>query len=267
MSLINQALKKAQRDRSPRTPGASAPPGETGDADRPGPARPRPWLLLALAGAGLAGLIGASGGWVVYALTHANDTAPSSPSPSTANAPTPSGKPPDATPDAAARPTSAASGPAESAPRQNANAPDTPPDDTAPEGAPDTKNPEAILGALRAANEAAQAKARQSGERQGADKTNRAADAAPSAAEASRDEPSRAGSGGASAPRDKIIAWLRRARITGVRAGADGKMILNERVYTLGETVNYALELKLVAIRPNKAFFEDADGTRYLKRF
>lgn len=65
---------------------------------------------------------------------------------------------------------------------------------------------------------------------------------------------------------DKIIQWLSKARVGGVRISANGsKVLLNNKAYLEGETVNDALGLTVVVIEEKRILFEDGSGKRYKK--
>jgi hypothetical protein len=64
----------------------------------------------------------------------------------------------------------------------------------------------------------------------------------------------------------RILAYLDNARVSGIRVAADdAKLLMNSKVYRTGDTVDRELGLKLVTIRPTELIFEDKRGTRYLK--
>lgn len=68
--------------------------------------------------------------------------------------------------------------------------------------------------------------------------------------------------------RAKIQAFLNTARITGVRGGdRDARLLMNERVWRLGETVAPELGLRLQAVRAGWIVFSDAQGKTYEKAY
>lgn len=65
-----------------------------------------------------------------------------------------------------------------------------------------------------------------------------------------------------------IRAFLEESRISGIRmAGNDSRVLLNNRVYSIGSTVSHALGLSIEVIQPNEITFVDAAGNRYRKSF
>ena len=235
MSLINQALRKAQRDRSVPS-GESAPPG-----DRPGghaaPAaastRRRPsWAMLGGVGA-FAVLLGLVAGLLVVLLSEREMPAPGSPQEPgepVGNGPSP----PQHTPSEHAKVPPAV------------NRPSQEPSAAAAER-------EALLGELRAARAGAEAAAAETADAPGPDK-------GPPNAE---DD----GPGATNGPDDAIIKWLGEAKITGVRISEDAnKALINGRAYSAGETVHYGLGIKVLVIQEKRILFVDADGRKYLRR-
>lgn len=68
-------------------------------------------------------------------------------------------------------------------------------------------------------------------------------------------------------PNQNIINWLTQARITGVRLSDSGnKVILNNKAYAVGETVHFGLGLKVLIIQQARILFIDANGKKYMKR-
>jgi hypothetical protein len=69
-------------------------------------------------------------------------------------------------------------------------------------------------------------------------------------------------------PNAAVLAFLENARVTGVRASAtDPKVLMNNRVYRLYDTVERALELRVTKITPRELQFTDARGYVYTKAF
>jgi len=68
---------------------------------------------------------------------------------------------------------------------------------------------------------------------------------------------------------DRIENYIGNATIAGIRlSGADSKVVLNNRVYRLQEWVlDTDIKLKIIGIEKNHIHFEDEHGTRYTKRF
>lgn len=65
-----------------------------------------------------------------------------------------------------------------------------------------------------------------------------------------------------------IRSFLEESRISGIRmSGNDSRVLLNNRVHSVGSTVSHELGLSIEAIQPNEITFIDAAGTRYRKSF
>jgi hypothetical protein len=71
----------------------------------------------------------------------------------------------------------------------------------------------------------------------------------------------------AAKPSQDIVTWLSHAKVTGVRLSANSsKVILNNKGYIVGETVNFKLGIKVLAIQENRILFVDSNGKKYLKQ-
>jgi hypothetical protein len=235
MSLINQALRKAQQDRNPKrmTPSGepSAGPAHQMSASSSGM---KPGILIGLIAA-VALLIGLVAGLTVVIL---KDSPPAPAQPQTqalqALAPAPS--------------VATAPAPPTITPTQTAAVAPSIPSVIAPQAAAPTQasapSGNSVLDQLRVAREAAEAKA---------------AEEAAIAAEAKRIAELD--------PNQDVIDWLSDAKVTGVRlSGDDSKAIINNKAYTKDELVHYSLGIKLVVIQETRLLFEDANGKRYMKR-
>lgn len=237
MSLINQALRKAQRDRTPHRmaetgsngPSANAPSGASGM---------KPGLLIGLIVA-VALLLGLVSGLSIV-LLKGNDAAPAARQASTttqepatpATAPTPPVESTAATPE-----------------KIEPIAPATASSNQAPPIESETTPP--VVAELRKAREAAEAKA--AAEAKLAEAEAKAADEAAARAAA---EPSR-----------EIIEWLTQSKVTGVMLSeTNSKIILNGNTYAVGEYVNYALGLKVMIVQEKRILFVDENGKKYMKR-
>jgi hypothetical protein len=65
-----------------------------------------------------------------------------------------------------------------------------------------------------------------------------------------------------------VYSFLDTARLTGVRGtGTSARVLMNERVYRLNDIVDAALGLRLSAVRPNLMVFTDAQGKTYEKPY
>ncbi len=227
MSLINQALRKAQHQRTPNRPAtaadhASAPPSSyTASTSKPG-------LLIGLV-AGIALLIGLVAGLTIVVLRK-------EPAPVAQQAILP------------AAPAAQVESPAQAEQTiQPLAAP-------APALPVEQDNP-SVLNELRLAREAAETKA--AADAAAAQKAEATALAAKQAADAKA----------AAKPSQDIIQWLGHAKVSGVRLSDNGsKVILNNKAYSVGETVNVGLALKVLIIQEKRILFIDANGKKYLKQ-
>jgi hypothetical protein len=230
MSLINQALRKAQHQ---RTPTRAATAADHASAPRPNytTSTSKPGLLIGLV-AGIALLIGLVAGLTIVVLRN-------EPAPATQQATLPVTPPAPVTP----KKTEPALQPLA-----------TPATTPAPALPVEQDNP-SVLNELRLAREAAEAKA--AADAAAAKKAEAEALAAKKAAEAQA----------AAKPSQDIIQWLGHAKISGVRLSESGsKVILNNKAYSVGEIVNVGLALKVLIIQEKRILFVDANGKKYLKQ-
>lgn len=235
MSLINEALRKAQRDRTPeRMPNSpSNAPASTASTGA-GSKGMRMGLIIGLVVA-LAVLVGLVAGLSLL-LLKGNGDAP-------------------ATPQLASQSSDAITpAPATSAPATPAADPATPPPvepiTAVTQSAPAAERPiareqsTAVVEELRRAREAAEAKA--------------AAEA-----QAAKEAAARA----AAKPSPEIIDWLSKSKMSGVKLSETGsKVILNGEPYEVGEYANFALGLKVMIIQEKRVLFIDKNGKKYLKK-
>lgn len=257
MSLINDALKKAQKQRTGEAPALGSLPSVGGESARSISRRskssgPNPLLL----GGGLAGvLVLGLGAFTLLrdkppspgakpqdepAVALAKAGQPATPPALTATAPSPVAKSPDEPAAGPAkadtftlqtapktedrRPTSAAS----SAPGGPVSAPAVP----SAVQTPTAKQPEAPRQAPIASSPA------------------------PPPAAPVRPLDARA------------IEYLDNIKVAGIRASAtDAKVLMNDRVYRVGSVVNGEMGLRLVGITANTLTFEDPAGGRYTRTF
>jgi hypothetical protein len=68
-------------------------------------------------------------------------------------------------------------------------------------------------------------------------------------------------------PEPIVLAWVEKIQITGVRRSGRPKVLMNDRVYTIGDTVNFEYDLKLAAVGERTLTFEDPLGNTYDLRF
>ena len=71
----------------------------------------------------------------------------------------------------------------------------------------------------------------------------------------------------AAKPSQDIIKWLSESKVTGVRLSPAGnKVILNGKAFVVDETVHFGLGLKVLAIEEKRILFVDKVGKKYMKR-
>ena len=266
MSLINDALKKAQRDRDPLAPTDALGAGPSGRSKARTPAQH--WLLVL--GSGALVLVVLSVAFTLFwttpdapprkaaavapAARPAATTAPAAPAPAIvpvlpAARPAPAEVPPAAVTPPSPPPTPAATSapvknaaaaspaqpaaPATIAPAKPAPAAPAPPPSLRPEPIAPTATTPAVTPAATAAP---------------------ASPAAPSAPAA----PPR--------PDEKVSAFIGTLRVAGVRAmGDDSRVLINDRVYRVNEVVDRNLGIRLVKVEPGSLHFVDGRGVAYVK--
>jgi len=66
----------------------------------------------------------------------------------------------------------------------------------------------------------------------------------------------------------RAITYIESIRVAGIRAsGSDRKVLMNDRVYRLGDLVEPEMGLTLVGIAPNALTFQDERGGKYTRNF
>lgn len=69
-------------------------------------------------------------------------------------------------------------------------------------------------------------------------------------------------------PDKQVMAYIRMLNVNVVRmAGKDSKVFMNNRVFRLNSTVNSELKIKILKINPKQIVFIDNAGIKYIKRF
>jgi hypothetical protein len=69
-------------------------------------------------------------------------------------------------------------------------------------------------------------------------------------------------------PDPRVLAFIDALRVTGIRAaGADSKVLMNDRVYRINDVVERESGLKLVGVAVGTLSFEDAQGAIYTRNF
>ncbi len=230
MSLINQALRKAQRDRSGEQTCASASSNHSMKSDAHQIATTnkslKPGLII---GAGIifATLISLVVGLAIIVLNQKTQPTKESPTSST----------PETVPQTLAQMTQLTP----------LSPTETQIETTKQIETIKTTRPSDTIEALRLARKAAEAKALTS------------AEAARQAAGGEATQEVK--------PNPEIIRWLERSAITGVRlSGSGNKVLLNGHSFSVDECVNYKFNLKVMVIREKLVLFVDESGTKYLKR-
>jgi hypothetical protein len=234
MSLINQALRKAQQDRTPQNTPASG-PGEPAIGSPPAsPKNRQPGVIIGLI-ALVALLIGLVGG-LSAVLLKSGPTKPAAAADaaeaSSTTASTPAAPTLPINPDTAPR--TPLTEPSDNNPPKAEPAPAPRQSEPATE-----KTPDALIEELRLAGDAAEAKIHA--------------------------EQKAAATAQAQTP--KIIDWLTESRVTGIRLSpTQNKVILNGETYNEGEYVNPQLGLKVILIEETRVLFADDNGKKYKKR-
>lgn len=237
MSLINQALRKAQRD---RTPDRMSQPGEQSPAAYASTAASgmSPALVIGLVIA-VAVLIGLVVGLSVVIFK--GDDAPTKIAQSET---TPSPEPASATLEGTPEPVEAPLKAIQPTISQKVEVAQT-----------ETTPAPSVVDELRKAREAAEAQA--------AAEAKLAAEKAAAEAKAAEEAAARA----AAKPSEDIIQWLGTAKISGVKiSDTESKVILNGKSYSVGEFANFKLGLKVLLIQENRILFVDNNGKKYMKR-
>lgn len=218
MSLINEALKKAQKQRSGEAPPLASMPAIGGEpAARIARGAKASFIPFVIAGSAGVAALGLAGFFLLRDRPAAaapnpaaSVVAPAPATPATTTAPAP--KTAENTfvlPIAAPPPAAPAAAPATPAPAVTASAPEPGP---------------------------------------------------PSPAEARNPEPGRLDS--------RAIQFIDGIKVAGIRAaGTDSKVLMNDRVYRIGDVVEYDLGLRLVGITAGSLTFEDARGARHTRNF
>ena len=66
----------------------------------------------------------------------------------------------------------------------------------------------------------------------------------------------------------RAVTFIEAIRVTGIRAsGSDRKVLMNDRVYRLGDLVEPEMGLTLVGIATNALTFQDEKGAKYTRNF
>ncbi len=268
MSLINEALKKAQKQRTGETPSLSAAPSIGGERPdqiaRRGKSSGLGEFLLPLGLGGAAVALVVVG--AVYFFTRKSETpAPAAPAPVVASTPAAAPAPQPVQP---AAPVQVAPQPVVTSPPVVVAAPSTPA--PAPQSvstftvpnvaasAPATPQSEPVRPAAPAVTSPAPAPAVVTLTLPPAPAPQPVQPAAPAPAVAPKFEP-------------RAINFIEGLRVTGIRVSGtdpkDSKVLMNDRVYRLGSLVDAEMALRLVGITATSLTFEDDRGARYTRLF
>ncbi len=69
-------------------------------------------------------------------------------------------------------------------------------------------------------------------------------------------------------PNKEIMDWIEQCTISGVRITSNSsKVILNNKAFIPGDSVNMSLKLKILEIEPERILFIDSNGVEYMKLF
>lgn len=235
MSLINEALKKAQRVRheDAATPEGAATPG--GGIVKRGKTHSANTMVLL--GSGALVLVVLSVVLTVFlvnrpskTVAHAGTAAPSS--------------------GVVEKSSSAGTAPPPSAPIVLSPALTTPPS-TAPA--------EPIVATSTAATEAPD-----TSKAPAATETTATTTSAPAPVSTKPNSPS----GGPAGPDERVAAFVEAVRVMGIRSsGAESRVLMNERVYRVNDIVERTLGVKLIKVAADALTFSDPNGVTYVKNF
>ncbi|MBI2517868.1 MAG: hypothetical protein HYV95_13270 [Opitutae bacterium] len=69
-------------------------------------------------------------------------------------------------------------------------------------------------------------------------------------------------------PSPRMIAIIEALKVAGIRsAGAESKVLMNDRVYRLNDTIEHELNIRLTGVTTNSLTFEDGRGATYTRNF
>lgn len=247
MSLINDALKRAQRQRKADEAGYAPPvPGQTGGHTVAHRGKPMTTQTLILIVAGAAALVMLSVVATVYLLRDDTPTVPTPAAPATlAQTPVQPAPASDSAPQVVLSIPPPAEQPAETPPAEIKPTP-TPAPVPAPV-APSEKAPAAVAAATTPAATTPTA-------------------ATPAAPAPLPPTPSPAPVAPAVTPDQQVLIYLDNLRILGVRfSGIDSKVLIGDRVFRINDVIERNFGLKLVEVQPDRLFFVDARGVTYAK--
>lgn len=264
MSLINEALKKAQRQRHEElaAPTPATNPGEPAAAVRiPRRGKATAANTLVLIGSGAIVLIVLSVVGTIYLVNR-----PAAPAPRVASAPTPAPTVP-ATPGGADTSTPAIvapaiPAPAASAPTNSGAATSVPAASPSPAVTSAPAGPTPVAAAPISAPPATVPASIDPAPTPGA--TPGIAETPPQKEPAATPATSAA----PRAPDERVAAFVEAIRVTGIRSsGTESRVLMNERVYRVNDIVDRALGVRLIKVASDSLTFSDANGITYEKHF
>jgi hypothetical protein len=276
MSLINEALKKAQRQRtqevtpssstgSPPCPEGTSPPRRVVKRSQPMPAQ-----TLVIVGAACVIIVGvvAAGFWFLIGPSgnSTNTSAPmvvgsAKPAPSTATTPSVAGTAPagmvGAQPEQTRAPGTAATA------------------GTTVSGTNAAVTPTPVGGVASFVFDVKMADPKAESATAGAESAN-SSPSDPATAGTAQEETGEgalhievpASETGFVPPNSRSSAIVDTLRVSGIRAsGTDPKVLMNERVYRLNDVIDHSIGLRLKEINPNNLVFIDETGATYVRNF
>jgi len=70
------------------------------------------------------------------------------------------------------------------------------------------------------------------------------------------------------APDERVASFVEAVRVTGIRSfGNESRVLMNERVFRVNDIVDRLLGVKLTAVKADSLTFTDANGVTYVKNF
>ena len=237
MSLINDALKKAQRLRHDG-PADAAPlaPDAAGGAPIAKRSQPRSANTIVLIGGGAVVLVLLSVVVTLYLFNRTPATPPATTSP--APAPTPVTTPAASTPSAVAPAT-----PLQIPVPTPAAPPPAPIVETKQPATPITQSPSVAI-------------------------TPTPTPATPTIAPTLPPTPAPAPAAAPAMPDERITAFVESVRVAGIRSsGTESRVLMNDRVFRVNDIVERTLGVRLVKVEVDSLTFADANGTTYVKYF
>jgi hypothetical protein len=75
-------------------------------------------------------------------------------------------------------------------------------------------------------------------------------------------------SAGPAGPDERVAAFVEAVRVMGIRSsGAESRVLMNERVYRVNDIVERTLGVRLIKVAADALTFSDANGVTYVKNF